>query len=359
MRAALTTIILGLALTACFPVGGTAEPEPELEIAEPEPEPEPEPTPEPTPEPEPEPEPEVLPAGAEAALPVFHKTDIDTIATLTAGEDTVVVYSFNQLGEHLGQRTPELRAEIDAARVVLERECQADRAQLPPDELEETERNDPSCELLAATGAAGLRDQAALCEVLALAQFDSKGAMLSQSTVSDQPCRNGAVQAQLRDFSGHGSAELVLVANVGTYGGTPKGYGVAESRERLVVFHLQFRREAFVPFLEKDLSERSLRSANGSSSERRLRVSPRWLEVYEAETEGNCGPNATAVDDEDDPDAQDDDAEADDSEPEACTSFAAQKLRWDHFEGRYVEDKPFEVDASEIERLIRTLPRVP
>ena len=60
-----------------------------------------------------------------------------------------------------------------------------------------------------------------------------------------------------------------------------------------------------------------------------------------------------------DPDAQDDDAEADDSEPEACTSFAAQKLRWDHFEGRYVEDKPFEVDASEIERLIRTLPRVP
>ena len=88
-------------------------------------------------------------------------------------------------------------------------------------------------------------------------------------------------------------------------------------------------------------------------------MSPRWLEVYEAEAEGNCVPNATAVDDEDEPDAQDDDAEADDTEPEACTSFAAQKLRWDHFEARYVEDKPFEVDASEIERPTRGPPGDP
>ncbi len=305
-----------------------------------------------------EPVSESLPRGADAALPAVHQTKIDTIATLPLENGEVVVYSFNQLAEFMGTRAPELRKEIEAARQELLRECEADRGALRADEREELQRNEPGCDAVASANAAGLPDASVRCERIALAQFDAEGTMVAQKTLADLPCRTGAVAAELRDFSGHGKPELVLFAEVGSYGSTPQGYGLHEDHKRILALHLKFRDDAFVSLLELDLSRRDLSTANPSTTERRVRVSPRWLEIFTAETDGGCGVEGPAEDEEagEDEEADEDD---EDEDPQSCVTFTAERLRWDHFEGRYVEDKPVVMDAAEIEQSLAALPAVP
>ncbi len=160
---------------------------------------------------------------------------------------------------------------------VAQRTLPTRRRQLPHDELEQTERKEPSCETLAATGAAGLGHEAAQCERPALARFDGDGLMPAQTTLSSQRCRAGATQVQLRDFSGHGSDELVLVASWGAWGATGRPTKGTRSRSLASASWSSTwssAGEAFAPHFELDLAERETSDTPNTPVERRVRVSP-------------------------------------------------------------------------------------
>ena len=291
-------------------------------------------------------DPAALPLGAEQALPVLHRARISTVATLTNETTTVVVYSFNRFEEFIGTRAPELRATVEAAIAELQAECEADRASSERDDADHDPTSTASCSVSAAADATGLSDGDIECEVLALASFDETGVLQAQVTLAEQGCRDGPVLAELRDLSGHGSTELVVLSDLTRYGPSASGFGPLERRQRLSAYHLEFRKEPFVQFLEVDLLERGPDDAAPPLAQRRIRTSPRWLEVFSRTPHGGCDP------DEDDEDGPTEEHEEDD----ACQPLTAERLRWDHFEGRYVESKPMVMDTSGIERNLERLP---
>lgn len=337
---------------------GDAQPEPTTPAAQPrrassEDEPQPDPI-----------DPDTLPLGAEHALPALHRAELTTLATLTTERATVVVYSFNRLEEFLGTRAPELRTSLQEAIAQLHAECEAERAAAPQtepdpsgsdedeneDEDEDGPISEPSCSAVAAANATGLTDGDIDCEVMALASFDQAGALTGQATLLDQGCIDGAVRAQLGDLTGHGKVELAVLADLSRSGPTPSGFGPQARRQRLLGYHLEFRKEPFVPFLEVDLLERGPGETAPPDVQRRVRVSPRWLDVVSKTHDGGCAPE--------DEDEDEDEGEGD-RDDDACHPFDAQRLRWDHFEGRYVDGKPLALDAEEIERNLEQLPPMP